>query len=535
MPKLQLLARVGICVALWSAPAAAEDLLQVYQQALGSAPALKAAAANREAAREAQPQVRALSLPNVGITLEQARTFDLAGVPQVSAYNSHSYVVGLQQPLYNRSHQVRQRLAEVAVGQAELAFLSAEDEIIPQVAQAYFGALAALDTLGFTTAEKNAFARQLEQVNRRFEVGLATITDVYDAQARFDSAVSQEIDALNNLANAREALYQLTGQDYVRLRALSEQMPLALPEPPDPEVWVRQALEQNLRLRSARLGVEQARENIQLQQAGHYPTVNLNASRANTGRLGSETSGSQIGVQVNIPLYSGGAVSSRTREAAYQYEASRQNLETLQRQIVRVVRDAYRGQETAISQISALHQTRISTRSALEATQAGYEVGTRTIVDVLDAERNVFRAERDYAAARYQYVLNYLILRQAAAPLTEADLTRINAWLQDSVSLPGKATAAPASTVSTAASTVPPSPSPPSETGPLSLLPGLQGPMAPPPAPPAPAWNAEAGSPSPPTWKTDAAPPSAVSTWKTNPTPQESTPDAVLWPRHDAQ
>jgi len=430
MPKLYRLALAGIIATLGASPALAEDLLQVYQHALDSDPILKAAVATRDAALEAKPQARSLLLPNVGVTLEQGRSFDLAGIPHTSAYNSHTYAIGLQQPIYNRGSQVQQRLADVAIGRAEVELLSAENETIPRVAQGYFGALAALDNLSFATAEKNAFARQLEQVNRRFEVGLATITDVYDAQARFDGAVSQEIDAINTLANARELLRQLTGQEYAQLNALSERMPLALPEPQDPGVWVTMALESNLRLRAARFGVDQARENIQLQKAGHYPVVNLNASRANAGGLSGETSGSQIGVELAIPLYTGGAVSSRAREAAYQYEASRQTLENLQRELIRTVRNAYRGQETAISQIRALNQARVSTRSALEANQAGYEVGTRTIVDVLDAERNVYRAERDYAAARYAYVVNYLTLRQAAGQLGEPDLVKLNDWLE---------------------------------------------------------------------------------------------------------
>lgn len=430
MPKLYRLALAGIIATLGASPALAEDLLQVYQHALDSDPTLKAAVATRDAALEVKPQARSLLLPNVGVTLEQGRSFDLAGIPRTSAYNSHTYAIGLQQPIYNRGSQVQQRLADVAIGRAEVELLNAENETIPRVAQGYFGVLAALDNLSFATAEKNAFARQLEQVNRRFEVGLATITDVYDAQARFDGAVSQEIDAINTLANARELLRQLTGQEYAQLNALSERMPLALPEPQDPEVWVTMALESNLRLRAARFGVDQARENIQLQKAGHYPVVNLNASRANVGGLSGETSGSQIGVELAIPLYTGGAVSSRAREAAYQYEASRQTLENLQRELIRTVRNAYRGQETAISQIRALNQARVSTRSALEANQAGYEVGTRTIVDVLDAERNVYRAERDYAAARYAYVVNYLTLRQAAGQLAEPDLVKLNDWLE---------------------------------------------------------------------------------------------------------
>lgn len=431
MPKLPCLVLAGFAAVCCSQMVWAEDLLQVYRQAQDSDPVLRAAAASRDAAREAKPQARALLLPNVGVTLERGHNFGIQGVaPAPSSVDNHAYAISLSQSLYNRGHQIRQRLADATIGQAEIDLGNVRNELVLRVAQAYFGVLAALDSLTYATAEKNALARQLEQGNRRFEVGLATITDVYDAQARFDVAVSQEIEAINQLADAREALRQLTGQDYGELHSLSERMPLALPAPSNPDEWVQMALENNFRLRSAAFGVDQARENIKLQKAGHYPFLDLQASRADTDNgFNSNTAGSQINLQLTIPLYSGGAVSSRSREAAYNYEAARQTLENLQRDTIRTVRNAYRGQETAISQIKALDQTRVSTRSALEANQAGYEVGTRTIVDVLDAERNVYLAERNYAAARYSYIANYLNLRQAAGLLSEADMAEINGWL----------------------------------------------------------------------------------------------------------
>jgi outer membrane protein len=428
MPKAHRLVLAGIIAGLCG-PTAAEDLLQVYRQALDSDPVIRAAAASREAAQETKPQARALLLPSAGATLDQGRTFGIAGAQDNSSFNSHTYAIQLQQPIYNRGSQVQQQLADAVVSQSDVDFRNTGNELILRVAQGYFGVLFALDNLTYATAAKNAFARQLEQANRRFEVGLATITDVYDAQARFDNAVSVEIETLNKLADAREFLRQLTGQDYVQLNSLSERMPLVLPQPNDPEEWVQMAMENNLRLQSAGFGVDQARENIRLQKAGHYPTLNLNVSRADVDNSITDTTSSQVGLELTIPLYTGGAVSSRSRQAAYNYEASRQNLENLQRDIIRTVRNAYRGQETAISQIKALDQTRVSTRSALEANQAGYEVGTRTIVDVLDAERDVYLAEANYAAARYAYITNYLTLRQVAGQLSEADLIEINGWL----------------------------------------------------------------------------------------------------------
>ena len=438
MRKMHHLVFAGIVVALGGSPAAAEDLLQVYRQAQDSDPVVKAAAATQQASQETLPQARALLLPSLNGSVQSGKDFGTndssAGGSRNYSFDTYNYSVSLNQPIYDRGSQVQQRLAQSTVEKADVDFRNAQSDLILRVAQGYFGVLIALDSLTFATAEKNAFARQLEQANRRFEVGLATITDVYDAQASFDGAVSREISAINALADAREQLRQLTGLEYAKLSILSEKMPLSLPNPQNPEEWVGMALANNLALLSAGFSVDQARENINVQKAGHYPTLGLNVSSAmfNQGEL--DTTLNRVNLQLAIPLYSGGAVSSKSRQAAYSYESSRQQLENLQRDTIRVVRDAYRGQETAISQIKAMDQTRVSTRSALEANQAGYEVGTRTIVDVLNAERSVFQAERDYASARYNYILNFLILRQASGQLSEADLTEINGWLDEALS-----------------------------------------------------------------------------------------------------
>ena len=261
-------------------------------------------------------------------------------------------------------------------------------------------------------------------------MGLITITDVQEAQARFDSAVAQEIEAQNQVDNAKEALREISGEYDDRFQKLSERMPLRRPKPSSPDAWVEKALGSNPSLRSASYAVDIARQNVRLESAEHYPTLDLNASYSdsNSGTVKSE--GGQVSLQLNVPLFQGGAVLSRTREAAFRHEATKEQLEQLQRSIIRQVRDAYRGVLTAISQVKALDQSRTSNRSALEATQAGFEVGTRTIVDVLDAQRDLFRAERDYSQARYSYILSDLSLKRAAGQISEADLERIEAWLR---------------------------------------------------------------------------------------------------------
>lgn len=234
MSKFHRLVLVGIIAAACGQPASADDLLQVYRQAQDNDPVLKAAIASRDASQEAKPQARALLLPSVGATVEQGHSFGLLAQGWVPSFDNHTYSISLVQPLYNRGSQVKQRLAETTASQADVDLGNTRNELILRVAQGYFGVLSALDNLTYTTSAKNAFARQLEQANRRFEVGLATITDVYDAQARFDAAVSLEIEAINKLADARELLRQLTGQEYVQLNLLSEKMPLALPKPSRP-------------------------------------------------------------------------------------------------------------------------------------------------------------------------------------------------------------------------------------------------------------------------------------------------------------
>lgn len=409
----------------------AVDILEAYQQAVISDPQLRAAAADRQANQEARPQARALLLPTLDAGATVDRNFNVdSNIPGAdSAFNSHNYSLNLTQPVFNQANNVRVRQAESVINQAEADFMTAQQDLIVRVTERYFGVLSALAELIFASSNKNAIARQLEQAKRRFEVGLITITDVFEAQAQFDLATADEISARNAVADAVEALREVTGESYQNINDLSEEGPLDKPDPADPEQWVRLALDNNPQLLSAAFGVEVSRENVNLQKAGHYPRVDLTASYSDRDTGITETSDGVIGLQLNIPLYQGGAVVSRTREAAYQYESAKQNLERLQRQILRQVRDSYRGLETAISRVQAFDQARVSNRSSLEATEAGFEVGTRTIVDVLDAQRDLLSAERDYAQSRYDYIINFLRLKQAGGNLESDDLENLNRWL----------------------------------------------------------------------------------------------------------
>jgi outer membrane protein len=437
MFKLYHLISVFIVTTLFSSiqPTLAENLLQVYHQAEDNDPILKTAISIHKAAQETHLQAKAMLLPRIEVTAEEDSIFGKGSIEH-GVGNGHAYGINMVQTLYNRSYRVRQRLSAAVIEQCDIDLNRTRNELILRVTKAYFRVLAAIDNLIYATAEKNALARQLTQAKHRFEFGSNTINDVYDTQARFDAAVAQEIDSVNKLADSMEILHQLTDQEYVALNPLSEKMPMMLPiEPSSAKEWISMALEKNFSIRSAILRVDQAKENISLQEAAHYPTLDLKISYIDTNNslrnnlTNSKNPNAYINLQLIFPLYSGGAVSSRLREAAHNHEASRQNLEQQQRETVLAIRNAYRGQKTAISQIKALDQFRISSRCALESNRTGYSAGTRTILDVLDAERNVYLAERNYAAARYAYIDNYLTLRHAAGQLSEKEVVTINSWL----------------------------------------------------------------------------------------------------------
>lgn len=425
----------------------AEDLLAVYQLAVQNDPQLGAAEAERLAVLESRPQSRALLFPTISASANTAANrFDIsqAGGSSitpgtngfgVSHFNSNGYTLNLTQPVYHRDTFVQLRQADARIAQADAVLAATEQDLIVRATTRYFDVLAAEDNLQFARAEKTAIARQLEQNKQRFDVGLAAITDVQEAQARYDAALAQEIDAERQLAVNREALREITGQQHEKLAALQEQIPLLSPDPANIEQWSQTALQQNLQIAAAQHGAEVARHEIDRQRAAHYPTVDIVGTRSFSdtggGRFGgSESLGDSITLQLNAPLFQGGAVTSRTREASFRYNQSRENLEQQRRAALRQTRDSYLGVTANVSRVKALKQAVVSNQTALESTQAGLEVGIRTAVDVLNAQRELFRAQRDYARARYDYTLETLRLKQAAGVLSPTDLAHINTWLR---------------------------------------------------------------------------------------------------------
>ncbi len=424
--------------------ARAEDLVAVYKLARANDPKFRAAEAVYLADREKLPQARAGLLPALNARASRDRNTNetvtdsfIFGRPSSEfKYSSSEYSLNLSQPVYNAAAFSGFSQAKTEVRRAEAEYAAAAQDLVLRVAQAYFDVLLALDNLEFSRAEKISIQRQLEAAEGRLKVGMATITDVNDARARYESAEAQEIEAENNLQDKREALRELTGHPFEALMPLGANMPLVTPEPADIDQWVGKSLAQNYSLIAKREAADSAREEIKRQRAGHYPTLDLVGTRTRNDADGSiagpgiRTDNAVIGMQLNLPIFQGGLVSSRTEEAAHRYDAAQQELEATRRATERAARVAYLGVKGGAAKIMALTQAVTAGESALAAKTEGFSAGINTNMDVLDASRDLYRAKRDLSSARYDFLLNFLRLKQAAGILSENDLVQINGWLQ---------------------------------------------------------------------------------------------------------
>jgi outer membrane protein len=411
----------------------AADLLQIYDLALENDAQLRGARASRNAAMEAKPQARALLLPNLSLSAGANRINTDNESGSSSEYTSKTASVDLVQPLIRVDYWIQLGQANQQVAKAELEFAAAEQEMITRVAQAYFDVLSAQDSLEFSKAETTAISRQLDQAKQRFDVGLIAITSVHEAQAAYDQSRADLIVAENGLNSAREALREIIKEGAPTLSTLTAELPMNPPEPDDIEQWSSAAQQQNLSILASMKDAAIARKNLSLQNAGHLPTLNLVGSRSlsHTDDLPTrvDSDSSSVGLQLSMPLFSGGAVLSRSREARYELEAAQEGLDAQRRSVERQVRDAYRGVLASISQVEALKASTVSAQSALEATEVGFEVGTRTMVDVLSAQRDLYRIRSSYADVRYNYIMSGLLLKQAAGTLSQEDLVQVNSWL----------------------------------------------------------------------------------------------------------
>ncbi|MCX7960196.1 MAG: TolC family outer membrane protein [Burkholderiales bacterium] len=434
----------SFAMAALAAPAAAQGLLEVYRDAKQYDAQYAAARHAFAAALEKLPQGRALLLPTLGLSANRTETridseprAGSAAVPFVRDVRAWGYTLSFSQPLYRPQNVVQRDQAEYQVKQAEAQFAQASQDLILRVAQAYFDVLAAQDTLALVQAQKAAIAEQLAQAKRNFEVGTATITDTHEAQARFDLAAAQEIAAQNDLETKRRALQSITGKEYATLKPLRAQLKLSPPDPPQMQSWVELAEKQSYGVLAQQAAAEIARLETRRSAAAHYPTLDLVASYGYTSQTASAispagtnvTTGS-LGLQLALPLYAGGSLSSREREAAANYERAKQELENARRAAALAARQTYLAVLNGIAQVSALEQALVSSQTALESNKLGYEVGVRINIDVLNAQQQVFATRRDLALARYNTITAHLRLKSAAGALREEDLEEVNRALE---------------------------------------------------------------------------------------------------------
>lgn len=422
-----------------SSAAQAADLLETFRAAQANDPVFAAARATQQAGQEKLPQGRSLLLPSISLnanstfndqTIQYKGAFPFPGGN--TRYNSHGYGVNLTQPLFRQQNWLAYTEAELQVAQAEAQFRIAEQDLILRVAQAYFDVLIAQDSVELAEAQKKAISEQLEQAKRNFEVGSATITDTHEAQARYDLTSAQEIAAQNNLEIKKRALQQLINAMPKDLKYLGKGFKLESPQPADMEKWVDEAQSNSLQLAIAKAGAEIAEKEVARNRGGHYPTLDLvanysnNQSNGGSFGVGSDTTNKSVGVQLNMPLFQGGAVNSRWREAEANRERAQQELENTRRSVALQTRQAYLGVVNGIAQVKALQQALTSSESVLEASKLGHEVGVRTNLDVLNAQQQLYATRRDLYQAEYSYLVSRLRLKAAVGSLSEEDLSSVN-------------------------------------------------------------------------------------------------------------
>jgi len=427
---------IAFILCLTVSNAKADNISQIFDLAIKQDPELNAARANYKAEIEAKPQARALLLPNLSINASSTEEkLDRSGV--ASEFVSDSISLTLTQSVFNYGLFIKLRQASTKVKKAGVTLSIAYQDLIFRVAERYIAILTAIDQLEFARAEKRAVTRQLIQVQKRLEVGDTTITTLLEAKAARDLTLSRVLIAENELATRREALIELTNQPITtNLSSLKKEIPLITPQPTKPKQWTNTALQQNLAIKIAQFDLKTAKLEIRSQRSGHYPSLDIIASKTSTesggGFFGQRDDDSEkIQLKLTIPLFSGGLTNSKVRQAKARYKQAVQNLEKQKRAVLRQTRDAYRGVISGISQVHALKQAIISSESALKASSTGYRVGTRNIVDVFNAQQDLYRAKSDYSQARNQYIINLLKLKKAAGLLSVNDLKKLNNWLID--------------------------------------------------------------------------------------------------------
>ncbi|MGZ8201679.1 MAG: TolC family outer membrane protein [Burkholderiales bacterium] len=436
----EILALFALAMTL-SAAAPAADLLDIFRQAQSADATYGSARAGWAGSQERIPQGRAGLLPNASLTAsaqhnERTLRFREVTLPrQSSSSNSTGFSLSVTQPIYRRGNIVQYEQALTQVEQADAQLAAAAQDLILRVAQTYFDVLLAQDSVAFAEAPKIAIGQQLEQAKRNFEVGTATITDTHEAQARYDLTTAQEIAARNDLELRRRALEQVIGRPASPLAPLAVGLVLKEPQPPNMAAWVELAQQTNLQVRIAQRALTFASQEIERNRAAHLPTFDAFATLTESGvgptpgNLGTDSRTAVVGVQVELPIYRGGSINSRVREAIANEDRARQDLENARRTAEFNAREAFLGITSGIARVRALEAALVSTESQLASTRLGQEVGVRTQVDVLNAQQLLFSARRDLAQSRYDYIRALLRLEAAIGELTENDIVAVNEWL----------------------------------------------------------------------------------------------------------
>lgn len=427
---------ISAAIGSLSSSAFADTLAEVYDQAKQNDPTLLRSAAQRDAAFEAVTSSRSSLLPQINLTAN----YDINRGDRSDMSNDNNQWgvgIGFSQELYQRSSWITLDTAEKSARQADSAYAAEQQALILRTATAYFDVLRAQDNLEFVRAEKAAVARQLEQTKQRFEVGLSAITDVHDAQAQYDAVLADEVLAENDLTNSYEGLREITGQEHSNLSILDTDRFSASKSSESAVALVEQAEQKNLSLLAARISQDVAKDNISLASSGHLPSLTLDGSYGLSEQTDSSNSlndydadNLNIGLNLVVPLYTGGNTTSLTKQAEYNYVAASEDLEATYRSVVKDVRAFNNNISASIGALRAYEQSVVSAQSALEATEAGFDVGTRTIVDVLDSTRRLYDANKNLSDARYNYILSVLQLRQAVGTLSEQDIVDVNAGLK---------------------------------------------------------------------------------------------------------
>lgn len=417
----------------------ADNLIQVYFQAVGNDPTFLKAHANWLSAQQnLSIAMSGTGAPGSGLFPYVTITGSLTRTHQLNSASGYGYLVTLTQPIFNYATWKSISRARFTVKAATATYIAAAQDLMFRTAQAYFDVLNAYDQLRFRLAQKESFLHQLITAEEKFKVGLIAITGVYDAQASYDQSVAQEIQDRNNLANKLENLSAITGREYSSLAGLKKTIPLVIPYPRDINAWTMMAERQSYYIQSALYAMLAQRELVKQTAAAWYPTltgvithgINQQGFPPNTGPIAAvNTATTTSGINLNFPIFQGGYVIHSLRQQEYNYLSASQQLNLTHRQVVQQIRQAYLGVNSGISKIKADKQAIVSAQNKLEATQAGYVVGTRTMVDVLYAVTELYQAEQQWASDRYTYIINIITLKQQAGTLSPEDLMEINSWL----------------------------------------------------------------------------------------------------------